>query len=246
MTPEADPWSAVCAARLPAAAVAALAPLRRRTDIRVFPQGECVWVRWSAPCSEVVRALLPVAGVAFFAPTAGRWHRFQHRLPSAEAPPEGEGRVISSLLNPAPFEPHPVEKVSAAPLPLRIVHGGPVKPATALACQVRDLEHWADRATSKGLEAIRAARSGSRALLLGVSLPSISDSVRYWGADLLMPLGFRPEPDLPDAVIRDAAGAGADELVLLDERGAERIPRSAFRPLARAALRLAIREGGAA
>ena len=61
-----------------------------------------------------------------------------------------------------------------------------------------------------------------------------------------MPLGFRPDPDLPPATLREAIGAEADELALLHEGGTERIPRAAFQPLTRASIRLALREGGVA
>ena len=40
------------------------------------------------------------------------------------------------------------------------------------------------------------------------TLPLLPESVRYWGSELLVPLGFRAEPDLPEAAIRGVAGAG--------------------------------------
>jgi hypothetical protein len=90
------------------------------------------------------------------------------------------------------------------------------------------------------LAAVRAARSGGRAMLLGPKLPAIAGAVRFWGGDLLVPVGFRPDPDLPPAALRAAAGATADELVFLSESGAELVPRAAFEPLSRAAARLAV------
>jgi hypothetical protein len=67
-------------------------------------------------------------------------------------------------------------------------------------------------------------------------------AVRLWGDDLLVPVGFRPDPDLPPATLREAVGAEADELVVLDEAGAEVVPRAAFAPLTRAGVRLALRD----
>ena len=70
------------------------------------------------------------------------------------------------------------------------------------------------------------------------SLPPVPDGVRFWGTELLVPLGFRAEPDLPASAIRRAAGARPDELAVLDEDGIELIPHAIFKPLSRAAIRM--------
>ena len=66
--------------------------------------------------------------------------------------------------------------------------------------------------------------------------------MRFWGETVLVPTGFRPEPDLPAAALRAALGVAADELLVLDETGAEVIPRAAFEPLTRAGVRLGVRD----
>ena len=58
---------------------------------------------------------------------------------------------------------------------------------------------------------------------------------------MLVPVGFRPEPDLPFAAVRAAVGAADGELVLLDPDAADLIPAAAFAPLTRAGVRLAAR-----
>jgi MoxR-vWA-beta-propeller ternary system domain bpX2 len=72
-----------------------------------------------------------------------------------------------------------------------------------------------------------------------VHLPALEEGTRFWGSDVLIPLGHRPEPDLADRALRQAVGAGPDDLVVLDDDGVELIPRPAFRPLSRAGIRLA-------
>ena len=106
---------------------------------------------------------------------------------------------------------------------------------------------WAERATTAELLAVRGAwirpadpeDKQAQVLLLGPagSLPALEEGTRFWGTELLVPLGFRAEPDLPAAAIRRAAGATADELAVLDEDGIELIPRAIFKPLSRAAVR---------
>jgi len=245
MTPAApvhDPWKDVSAARLAAEHLPALAPVRNHEDVRVHAAEGVAWVRWPAGRVEVVRCLLPVPGVEFFTRRDGLWFRFGSRLPTAEVPPSGDGRPVAAVLVPARFEPTLPRSESMPPVRLGLVRGGEPKPATALGCAVADLARWADTATTAELAAVRAARSGERAVLLGSHLPAVVSATRFWGTDLLVPVGFRPDPDLPPAALRAAVGATAEELVLLDHDGAELIPTAAFEPLTRAGLRLAVRD----
>jgi MoxR-vWA-beta-propeller ternary system domain bpX2 len=234
-----DAWEAVRAARVPAAGLAALAPVRCQAGVTVHRLGEAAWVVWPPEAEEVVRCLRPVRGVEFFAEHGGRWHRFGHRLPCADGPPHGAGEPLDRVLIPAPLTPLPPEE-AGPPVRLGIVRGGAPRPATALRCAVRDLAHWADTATTAELAAVRAARCGGRALLLGERLPTVHGGERFWGERVLVPLGFRPEPELPDAVLREACGVTEDELLILDAAGAEAVPERALQPLTRAGVRLAI------
>lgn len=244
MTPPADPWAAVAAARIPAPAAAALGPVRHRGEVRIFPAGEWLWVRWPAGFADVVRCLLPVPGVLFLVPRGGAWFPFGSRLPTADRPPDGDGLPVAAVLAPAKFTPLEPGDVTA-PVPLRLILGGEPRPAAALACRPADLAAWADGATTAELAAVTAARAGGRIVLRGAKLPAVPGATRYWGGDVLVPLGFRPEPDLRPAVIHAAVGAANDDIVLLGEEGAELIPRASFAPVTRAGLRLALRGGAA-
>jgi len=237
-----DPWKDVSAARMPAAHLDVLAPLRADADVRVQLIGELAWVRWSAGRDAVVRRLLLAPGVAFFTRREALWFRFGSRLPTSDVPPASDGQPLARVLIPERFEPLPPNDVLDATLPLRIVRGGEPQRATALLCTIADLEVWSDSATTAELAAVSAVRSGNRVVLLGAKLPTIAEAIRFWGEALLVPVGFRAEPDLPTAAIRAACGASEGELVLLLEDGAELIPRAAFEPMTRAGLRLALRE----
>lgn len=239
MSVPADPWADVSAARLPAAGLAALAAVRDRPDVRVHPDGEAVWVTWPAGRAEVVRCLMPVYGVTFFARRGGRWHRFGSRLPTAAGPPDGDGRPLAALLVPARFAPTaPAGPVP--PAPLRLVRGGGPKPATALLGPFAELARWAETATTMELAAVRAAWGGGRVAAVGDRLPPLPSAVRFWGDGVFVPLGFRPDPDLPPDVTRAAAGAAADDLVFLTAAATEIVSRAAFVPLTRAGVRLAL------
>ena len=222
------------------------APLRHRSEIRVIQAADVAWVRWTPPRPDVIDCLLAAPAVQFFVEKSGQWQPFRRRLPGADRPPLGEGTSLAALLVPAPFQTIPPGELWIDPLALRLVRDTAPRPATAMWATLAALASWADRATTHEIESVRAARCGDRVLLLGDRLPAIPGAARYWGKDFLVPLGFRPDPDLPTATLREAIGAAENELAVLKDAGAERVPREAFRKLSRAAIRLAVREGGAA
>lgn len=239
-----DPWREVSAARLPWAALPALAAVRDRADVRVHRAGDAAWVRWPGGTAEVVRCLLPAEGVEFFVRRGERWFRFGRRTPTSDVPPDGEGRPVSAVLLPARFDVLPPSPLAASRVALRIAHGGPPHPVTALACPLADLRHWADTATTLEITSVRGALAGDRAVLLGAKLPTVASGTRFWGRAVFVPAGFHPAPDLPPAVLRAAVGAAADDLVFLGAGDVDLVPKSAFAPLTRAGVRLALREGG--
>jgi hypothetical protein len=128
-------------------------------------------------------------------------------------------------------------------------------------CRLADLAAWADWAPSVWIESLSGAwcastaeePDGAEVLLLGaahtaaraesrppgsIRLPAF-DGRRFWGSDVLIPLGYRAEPELCQRALGAAVGAGPDDLVVLAADGPELIPRRAFRPLSRASIRLA-------
>ncbi|WP_439620512.1 hypothetical protein [Gemmata sp.] len=236
MTPV-DRWRDVVAARIPAEHLDSLAPVRDRSGVRVHATGATTWIRWPAGSADVVRCLLPVPGVTFFTHLRGVWRKLGSTLPTSDVPPEGDGLPVAAVLVPGRFEAAPPREATR-PAVLGIVRGGEPRPATALVCPVESLVQWADVATTAELAAVRAARCGDRAVLLGPRLPSLAGAVRFWGTTVLVPVGFRPDPELPPAALREACGAEPDELLLLDEAGAEVVPKGAFEPLTRAGVRL--------
>jgi hypothetical protein len=235
-----DPWADVRAARLPADGLGALAAVRCRPGVTVHATDGYAWVVWPTGDDDLVRCLRPVRGVEFFANRDGRWYRFGRRLPTDEWPPVAGGTPLDRTIVPAVVTPLGPPATTDPPVRLRIVRGGPPHEATACRCPVRELARWADTATSLEIESVRAARYGDRALLLGSRLPAVRGGERFWGERVLIPVGYRPEPDLPEHLVREACRVSHDELVLLDAEGAEAIPARAFAPLTRAGLRLAL------
>lgn len=242
MTAAPDDWETVTEARVPLADLSHLAALRDRRDIRVLVADGVAWVRWTASRAGAVRALLPLPEAVFFRLEHGVRYRFGSRLPTGETPPTGDARPLASVLVPRAIQPAPPVAGETPRIPLRLVRGGRPQPATALLCPLAALRAWADTATTAELAGVFGLLSGDRAVLFGPTLPALPDAVRFHGSDVLIPVGFRLEPDLPAAVVRPASGAEPGQVLLVTADGWDRIPRDRAEPLTRAGLRLALSE----
>jgi len=235
---EGHPLGACRAAVVPATGFEVLAPLRARGGVRVV-RGDPAWVTWDSDRPDVIRVLMAVPGVELFEPRDGRWFRPGTHLPAFGVPPAGELVAIDRAVLPAAVS--PLEPVDREPrrVPLRLVRCERSRPTTALRCPIASLKGWADTAPSAEISAVKAARNGDAAWLLGSKLPALIAAGRFWGERVLVPLGFRADPDWPEAALREAAGVGPDEILVLTDEGPEAIPADAFRPLTRAAIRRA-------
>jgi hypothetical protein len=234
----------VCCASIPAAALPHLAALRTQAGLRIFPAGDRAWLRWDAGHEEVLRQLLPIEGAELFALRDGLWYRPGQHLPAFHVFPDGEGQPLARLLNPAPAQPETAAEPAFTPLPLLLVRDTHPRLASALVCPVAELARWADLATSRQLAALTGAVCGERVLVVGRPLPALAEGVRYWGRHVLTPLGFRPEPALPEELLREALGLNPDEVALLHPDGVEVLSWTLLAPLTRAGIRLALRGRG--
>jgi hypothetical protein len=235
------PLDNVSRARLPLAALPALAGLRCLPGVTLRVDGDRAWLSWPAGDERVLRYVLPLAGAELYECRDGLWYLPRQHLPAFDVPDEDGGRPLDRVLFPAPVEAEPAPAPGLIPETLRIVRDSRPRPATALRCTLPDLARWAETATTAELSALTAARSGDRVLLVGRPLPPLPAGLRLWGEHLLVPLGFRPEPALPEATLIEALGVADDDLVVLGAEGAEVVPRAAFAPLTRAGVRLALR-----
>jgi hypothetical protein len=230
----------VCCASLPLAMLPAVAGLRTRADVRAGEAGGQLWLWWSPGDAEVLSRILPIPGIELFERRDGLWFRHGGRLPTPIVPGEDVVKPLASVVTPCPVVPlepgRERERVS-----LSLVRDGRFHPATAVLCALTDLARWADSATSFRVEGLRATRHKEKVLVCGGSLPPLPGQ-RWWGRDILIPAGFRPEPDLPESALTRALSLSAGDVVLLTAEGAERIPATAFGTLSRASIRLAFQE----
>lgn len=228
------------AARFPASALSALAPLRAKGGARVIAN-EMAWVEWEGERADIVGVLMVVSGVEFFEQRDGKWFIIGSHLPTFDVPVRGAEMPLDRAVIPAAFVPIDSNHREHSRVPLALKRCERLRPTTAIRCSVSALREWAESAPTGEISAIQGARNGDVAWLIGSALPAIPDAERFWGERVLIPLGFRAEPDWPESALREAANVGANEILVLTQQFTEAIPEDAFRPLTRAAIRRAIR-----
>jgi hypothetical protein len=209
------PLHEVCRASLPREALPVLAGLRARSSVHVTLEAERAWVSWPEGDEEVLRRVLPVSGVELYVHRDGRWHRFGHHLPAFGATSRGEPQPLDRVLYPAPVQPVPPPASGLQPVALGLAPDHRPRQASAGAYGLSELTAWAEAVPSARLKALRAACHDGRVLLLGTRLPPLPGGERFWGERVLVPLGYRPEPALPESAVREALGAAEEELLLV-------------------------------
>jgi hypothetical protein len=250
-------WKDIQGASLRLEDLASLADLRGRAQMWVTVAGDRAWVWWQTDSDEVpdlvARRIMPLEGAELFTRSGGKWYRLGEQLPAFGVPlgAPAAGLSLDRVVIPARISAERPRSGLPERLAARVVrdNSGQNRPATAMRCSIDELAAWADWATSSRLSCLRGAwralspgaEGQAEALVVGDpgALPHLPGSTRFWGADLLIPLGFRTDPELPASAIRQIVGAGEDELVLMDEIGHELIAREALLPLTRTGIRLA-------
>ena len=227
-------------ARVPAGALPLLGRLRAYASVEVCGQAGHVWVRWNEGGYEVLQTLLPVEDAEFFerADNAGQalWRRCGHSLPAFEVPDHGF-HPLAGVLVPGPQQTFTDIEETTPRVVLALKRSGQARPATALMCTRTSLAQWAEMAASRDITVLKAATSENSVLLTGQPLPAI-EGERYWGERLLCPLGWAPDPALPESALLEAAGVADGEIALLRGNELEIIPRDQLVPLTRASARL--------
>lgn len=224
------------AARLPQAGLAALAPLRAGGGVQVVVD-DPAWVTWDRSRPDVVAAILAVPGAELFVARDGRWFRSEDQLPVFDVPPAGEPVPLDRAVVPAAFAATEPNRRECPRVPLRLVRSDEPRPTSAVRCSLNPLWAWVDAATTAEITAVKAARSGDIVWLMGTRLPALIGAERFWGDWVLIPLGYRAEPNWPEDALREAANVGSDELLVVGVDGTEAIPLEAFRALTRGAVR---------
>jgi hypothetical protein len=246
-----------CAACIRVEDLPVLAELRDRSEIRVSIVGDRAWLRWN-PETPVMREILikwilPFPGVELFTTRGGRWYRCGESLPAfgVQVPDDSRAIPLERILLPRPVSAERPESLRLERMRVGIVRDDQCRSraATALNCPLQELHTWAEQATSAQFAGVQAAWTEGgggdpaevEVLILAPQqmLPTSRTGVRFWGVDVLVPLGFRTDPNLAESALKNVVGAGPNDLVVFRPDGFEVIARAIFKPLCRAGVRLA-------
>jgi hypothetical protein len=238
-----SPFQDICLACLPRDRLAELAEIRCVPGVRVALASDRAWARFEAGDERVVRRVLPIAGVRLYARRDGSWFAHGQHLPAFEVPENLDDQPLHQVLTPAPVQPVAAPPPTLRPLPLTLVADDRPRPTSGMTCDLAGLAAWADTVPTVRLATLRAAHHQGRVFLLGQRLPLLASGERFWGQRVLVPVGQRLEPALPEGAIGAALGLLPEEILILRADKAEIVAREALQPLTRAGLRLALREG---
>jgi hypothetical protein len=231
------PFDDICSAALPPEALPLLAPLRCEPGLQIATDAGRIWLRFEPGSERVLRGILPLCAVELFAFRDGTWRRFGQSLPAFDFPRSARFEPLYQVLFPAAVLPVPPSTAAIALVRVRVTPDDRSRPTAAMLCPLPALSAWADRVPCTRLERLHGVVRAGRILVIGQGLPLLDGATRYWGKLVLVPLGHRPEPDLPESALREAARVEAEELLMLGVDGAAAIPRTALRQLSRAGLR---------
>jgi hypothetical protein len=247
----------VCSATIRVEDLPLLAELRDQSEIRVSIAGDRAWIWWQPELEAMqeilIKWILPLPAVELFTERGGRWYRWGEHLPAfgVSVPDDRRGVPLERIVLPKLVSAQRPESLRLDRVRVGVVRDERCqsRPATALFCRLSELHVWAEQATSAAFAGLKAAWTGgagdergeAEVLVLGQhgSLPMSRTGVRFWGTDILVALGFRVDPDLAEPALKNAVGAGPNDLVVLRPDGFEVIARASFRPLSRASVRLA-------
>lgn len=235
-------YANVCCASLPPETLPALADLRAVAGVMVRLAPDRLWVRWESGDEQVLACLLPLSGLVLYEFREGRWYRLGGHLPAFEIATEGDFLRIHQVIFPAPMQTIPSRPGPLSKISLSLRPDPRPRPTTAMICPLSDLLAWTDAIPTCRLGQLQCARNGSNVLVIGSRLPLFATSQRFWGEAILLPLGFRLEPDLPERLLRVCLDLSATELAIVTEAGIDVLDRSELTRLNRASLRLAMAE----
>jgi hypothetical protein len=247
----------ICSATIRVEDLPILAELRDRSEIRVSIAGDRAWIWWKpetdAMPAILIKWILPLPGVELFTERGGCWYRWGQHLPAfgVAVPDDRRGVPLERIVLPRPVSAQRPEGLRSDRTRVGVVRDerSRARSATAVFCGLSELHAWTEQATSAQFAGLTAAwtegpvdeRRAAEVLVLGRhgSLPATRAGVRCWGTDVLVPVGFRADPDLAEPSLKGTVGAGPNDLVVLRPDGFEVIPRAIFKPLDRAGVRLA-------
>lgn len=213
-----------------------LLPLRLEKNLEVADDGDSLWCIARAASKELVRKLRGCADEFFELQNETRLVPIGARLAVQTLPTLDWQKLIDWFLPETPTLALPAELPSQ--VGLRVVRGGPVRPANLLISARPDWVRYARRAPLIRLRQWSFAVDSDRALIRGTPLPPIPGEPFVEDQGIAVQCGCTWSPEVPAEVLARMLHLSAGELVLFHEDATyDRIPASSFTLATRTAIR---------
>lgn len=229
-----SPW----VIRLRAADAGQLGPLRRITGLRILVEDSFVWLRGESSDSNISRRIRMIPDVECFSILpSGQLTRAGTTVPCARLP-QGTWQSLQGWLKlelpTAGFAPPVANKVT-----LRLVRSASPTSANVLMTQWLTWCEYATLAPQIRLNRWAFALcDDQRVLIRGTPLPPIPGRRYAESEGIIVPNGWRFEPDVAARVAARVLKLDQSQMALFSEDGSfERVPRSAFVQATRSAVR---------
>ncbi|MCF6227877.1 MAG: hypothetical protein L3J82_04300 [Planctomycetes bacterium] len=227
----------VSRASLPVSQLPALAELRLLPGLEIVIETDTAWLHWQGLTGQVLEHILPIQGVQLYSKIDGQWFPLNSRLP-VSAPATQPALALSELLQPTLDSATLAQVDSPNRVEITLVVSAEPQKVTATLCRLPALKSFAETAPLAHLKQLQVAQAQGIVLLIGQRVPLLEGAERFWGEQVLCPVGFKPTFNLPDEILLNAAGVSSSELLIVRHKRTEIIPRSAFATLTRASARL--------
>lgn len=237
----ANAWRQSTLGLIPRTSLAKLSVLRRHSNVLILLEADRVWVRWQAGDDEVRDTIYAIETATLYLSRNHEWYLPDGFLPHVVPPLSDQWVSLDRVIFPDRLSIESATITRPDRQLLTLQRDLQVRPTTAIRCHLDDLTHWVDSAPSARIESLEAAYQGETVLLIGQSLPSFTNTERFWGGTVKQPLGHALSSVLSEATIHSLCTSLDASIVWVDHSGVEVIPRKAFARLSRASVRLADR-----
>lgn len=238
------PFDDVCCARIPRDALPRLASLRVEPGLRAADNNQHAWLRWEAGNERVVQTVMPIHEAVLFRFHGGHWHRFGERVPAFDFPADLEDQPLAHVLFPAPVQALPAPAPDVTSLRMVLERDERPRTTTALLGPITTIQAWSDTVPTSRLAALQGLRGNGNVLMIGDNLPLLDGAERFWGRDVLVPIGHAPAPALPESALKEIAGLQGDRILLWRLEQIDVIESALLAPLTREALWFALEAQG--
>lgn len=216
----------------------ALGTLRLVQGIDVLADQHHVWVRGNVLSSDLLRRIRTVPDAELFARRSGDQLSFWEATVPCERLPDGSWQPLAKWLE-LEFPRAGFAGRTTSKMALTLARAATMSMSNVIATAWSVWKQFATTAPSVRLNPLSFAVSSElQVLILGTPLPPLSGQTLVEESGVIVPSGWRFEPELSHRAVADVLGLSPDDYALFEQDGSfTRIARSSFVKATRSAVR---------